>query len=238
MTKTNTAAKPAADKQGDAKDTVTLDNATGKPVEAAASTDAKPAADTPAADKQGDAAAATEAAAPAAEVVDPFANLPTITVGEDDNVLDLTQVDKHADPRKYAKVHADAVEGKLPIQRGWKYADAVFVPGHNRGGENGFKTGSVNGTISELVRRAGKQGISAQELVTAVRKAQIGNKRSVYCNGLPPVGWVEGWMNSAVRTNIVGVHPTKKAKPLVVAAKGTEATAEQDSAAKKLAANG
>lgn len=227
MTKTNTAAKSTESAAAtDTKTTapVTLDNATGQPV-----ADAKP----------GDAASASDAApAPAAEVVDPFANLPTITVGEDDNVLDLTQVEKHADPRKYAKVHADAVDGKLPIQRGWKYADAVFVPGHNRGGENGYKPGSVNGTISELVRRAGKQGISAQELVTAVRKAQIGNKRSVYCNGLPPVGWVEGWMNTAVRTNIVGVHPTKKAKPLVVAAKGTEATAEQDDAAKKLAANG
>lgn len=231
MTKTATASKSAEATKG-----VSLDKtpaaATDKPATAG-----QPAPD---GDKPADAPAdkPAEGAAPAAEVVDIFANLPIIKVGDDDGVLDLTGVENHADPRKYGKVHADATEHKLPIQRGWKHSDAMFVTGHNKGGENGFRPGSVYGTIADIVRRTGKSGVSAQELVTAVRKAQIGNKRSVYCNGLPPVGWVEGWLNSAVRKNIVGIHASKKAPALTVAdvaAKDTEATAAQQEEAKKTA---
>jgi hypothetical protein len=235
MTKTQNNAKSNAQTAEDkAKAAAAVQDAAGKPEKAEKSEGAHGEA---APGDQAQAAATTPADQP---VADPFANLPTITVGEDDNVVDLTAYgsqdgERHADPRKYAKVHAEAVEGKLPIQRGWKHAEAVFVPGRNQGGENGFKPGSVYGTIHELVRRAGKQGVSAQELVTAVRIKQIGNKRSVYCNGLPPVGWAEGWLNSAVTKNIVGIHASRKAKPLTVAAKGTEATDEQNADAKKAA---
>lgn len=193
-----------------------------------------PEADTPAADS----AVQPEAAATEAQAVkpDPFANLPHVKIGETENVLDLTGV-KTSDPRKYGKVHEDAVTQKLPVMRGWKHSAAVFIPGTNKGGENGFKPGSVYGTIADIVNRAGRSGVTAQELVTQLRQRQMGaNKRSHYCEALPPVGWSEGWISTAVTKNIVGVHPTKKAPALFTAPKDAEATPEQNAAAKKAAA--
>lgn len=187
-----------------------------------------------AADPVAGGATGTEPAAPEVKP-DPFANLPLVRVGETDNVIDFSGVATSA-PRKYGKIAEDAAKDNLPIQRGWKHMTAMFIPGTNKGGENGFKQGSVYGTIADIVKRAGKAGISAHELVSEVRKAQVGNKRSHYCDALPPVGWVEGWVNTAVTKNIVGVHTTKKAPALTiadVAAKGTEATDGQTKAVTK-----
>ena len=190
---------------------------------------------TPAA--QSGAATDGKGAEPTAETPkpDPFAGLKVVKVGEDDNVVDMSGLETSA-PRKYAKVAEDAAKDKLPLMRGWKHAQAVFVPGTNKGGENGFKPGSVYGTIADIVNRAGRSGISAQDLVTQVRQRQLGNKRSHYCEKLPPVGWAEGWINSAVNKNICGVHASKRAPALYVAAKDSEATDKQNADAKAKAA--
>ncbi len=164
-----------------------------------------------------------------------FDKLPRIKLADTNDVVDMTGMET-SPARKYEKVHADAVEGKLPIQRGWKHAGAVFTPGTNKGGENGWKPDSVYGTIADIVTRAGRSGITAQELVTQVRLRQIGNKRSFYCTGLPPVGWAEGWVNTAVTKNIAGIHATKRAPALVTAPKGEEATPAQNKAAEAIAA--
>jgi hypothetical protein len=147
---------------------------------------------------------------------DPFANLPLVKIGEDDKVLDMSGIPVN-NPFKYAKVQEDGAKDKLPIMRGWKHGQAVFIPGTYKGGENGFKAGSVYGTIADIVTRAGRSGITAQDLVTQVRQRQIGNKRSKYCEKLPPLGWAEGWVNTAVTKNIIGVHATKRAPALVIA---------------------
>lgn len=170
-------------------------------------------------------AAAAVAIAATAAVVDPFADLPTIKLGETDNVVDMTGV-KTSPTYKYDKVHAEALAARAPLQRGWKHATAMFTPGTNKGGENGFKAGSVYGTIQDIVTRAGKSGLAAHELVTQLRQRQIGNKRSKYCEALPPVGWAEGWINSAVTKNIAGIHATKRAPALFAA----PAPAEDDKA--------
>lgn len=146
-----------------------------------------------------------------------FAKLPTIKVHEDAEVVDMSGVEC-TNPYKYDKVHNDAIAEKLPVKRGWKHMQAMFIPGTNKGGENGFRQGSVYGTIQDIVNKAGRSGISAQALVTQVRQRQIGNKRSKYCDKLPPVGWAEGWIDTAVTKNIIGQHATKKAPSLLAPA--------------------
>jgi hypothetical protein len=164
-----------------------------------------------------------------------FNALPTITLHEDTTVVDLSSVPT-TQPYKYDKVHADAMTDRLPIRRGWKHASAMFVPGTNKGGENGFRAGSVYGTIADIANRAGRGGISAQALCTELRKRQIGNKRSKYCENLPPVGWAEGWVDTAVTRQIVGVHATKKAPALVAPAAPAEPKADPGKTAEQKAA--
>lgn len=149
----------------------------------------------------------------AQQAQDRFASLPTIRLHEAE-VLDLSSEAISA-PRKYAKVSEAAVAARMPTLIGWKYSAAMFVPGTTT---KEFRTGSVFGTIVEIVRRAGKAGIESYALATQLRTEQIGNKRSHYCDKLPPVGWAEGYINSAVQQNLIGVHPTKKAPALVAPA--------------------
>lgn len=178
---------------------------------------------------EGKAPESTGGDAPAAEEAkpDPFAELPRIKLADTEDVLDLTGVEGN-NPFKYAKGHEAAVAAKQPVQVGWKHSTAMFVPGTFKGGENGFRQGSVYGTIADIVTRAGRAGITAHELVTQVRIRQIGNKRSKYCEKLPPVGWAEGWINTAVTKNIIGVHATKRAPALMVPpAPAEEAKPEQ-----------
>lgn len=150
----------------------------------------------------------TEAARP-----DPFDGLPTVQLNEA-TVLDLSGVETSA-PRKYQKVNEAAIGAKMPIMSGWKHSAAMFVPGNVT---KEHRAGSVFGTIVDLVKRAGKAGIPSYELATELRRAQVGNKRSHYCEKVPPVGWAEGYINSAVTQGIIGVHATKKAPALAVAA--------------------
>lgn len=164
---------------------------------------------------EGTAPEGTSTETPAEEKPDPFADLPRITLADTPEVLDLTGVEGN-NPFKYAKAHEAAVALKQPVQVGWKHSTAMFIPGTNKGGENGFRAGSVYGTIADIVSRAGRAGITAHEVVAQVRIRQIGNKRSKYCEKLPPVGWAEGWINTAVTKNIIGVHATKRAPALMV----------------------
>lgn len=177
-----------------------------------------------------------EADKPADPPVDPFADLPTIRLHEAE-IQDLSGV-ATSNPRKYEKVAAEATAEHLPVVKGWKYETAVFVQGTNRAER---KPSSVHGTVAAIAAAAGKQGINAYEMAALVRKRQIGNKRSHYCDSLPPVGWAEGWINSAVTRGILAVHPTRKApalRPTQVAAAGTEATAQQNAEAKATGTNG
>lgn len=148
--------------------------------------------------------ASTEQAAP-----DRFANLPTVKLNEAE-VEDMSGL-AVSNPRKYQKISDAAIAARLPMQSGWKHTSAVFVPGAIT---KEYRAGSVFGTIQDAVKRAGKAGINSFELCAAVRRAQIGNKRSHYCTELPPVGWAEGYINSAVTQGIVGVHGTRKAPAL------------------------
>lgn len=160
---------------------------------------------------------------PEAEVqtpVDPFANLPIVRLGEAD-VTDTSGL-THSEARKYLKGHEAAIGAKMPIQPNWKYASALFQPGVVKES----RPGSVFHSIQDIVGRAGKAGITSYELATQLRKAQIGNKRSHYCTALPPIGWAEGYINSAVQQGMIKVHATKKAPALVVAAAQAEAKAE------------
>lgn len=159
-------------------------------------------------ESQGNATEQTEAQRP-----DPFAGLPTVQLAEA-TVLDLSSLETSA-PRKYTKVNEAAIGAKMPIMSGWKHSRAMFVPGNVT---KEHRAGSVFGTIVDIAKRAGKAGISSYEMATELRRAQIGNKRSHYCEKLPPVGWAEGYLNSAVTQGLIGVHATKQAPALAVAA--------------------
>lgn len=183
-------------------------------------------------------ALATQAAAqtgdqPEAKVVDPFADLPVITIGEATNVIDLSTLTQ-SPARKYEKANADAATDKLPCKRGWKHMQSVFTIGTNRGpGEDGYRPTSVFGTMRSIVQAAGKDGITGPDLATALRRAQIGNKRSHYCSGnLQPVGWAEGYIDHAASNSVLKKDPKRTGPALVAVAPVGDTT---DSAEKKAA---
>ncbi len=183
----------------------------------------------------GDGSATAEAAAP----VDPFADIPTVSIGDDVSFDDFSDTPT-ADPRKYATVHAAAVGDRLPTAKGWKYERAMLVPGTNR---KEFKQGSVYGTIQQIVQAAGRSGIPAYVVATKLRRLQVGNKRSHYCGTseggqLPPIGWAEGWLNTAITKSIAGVHPTKQAPALREEVTEGEANVNKAESQGRIAANG
>ena len=116
-----------------------------------------------------------------------------------DFMLRQAETTKDSAARKYARVHAEATAQQSPVVLGWKYKAVWFVAGPND--EN--KPDSVYGTIRALCAEAGRDGMDAAGLATALRHRQIGNTRSVYCDGLPPIGWAEGWIDTAVTKQIV-----------------------------------
>jgi hypothetical protein len=147
---------------------------------------------------------------PAERAAERLKSIPTVKLHEAE-VADLCG-EQTSNPRKYDKAHTAAVAARMPTQQGWKYSAAMFVPGTT---SREFRAGSVFGTIVDLVKRAGRAGIPSYELATQLRLAQIGNKRSHYCEKLPPVGWAEGYINSAVQQGLVNQHATKRAPALV-----------------------
>ncbi len=172
-------------------------------------------------DNSGSTSSATVAADPVTEApatetpVDPFADVPTVTIGEDVSFDDFTDT-ATADPRKYANVHAAAIADRLPTVVNWKHGAAMLTPGTNKAER---KPGSVYGSIQQIVNAAGRAAIPAYVVASRLRRMQVGNKRSHYCNAdsggaLPPVGWAEGWINTAITKGIAGVHPTKAAPAL------------------------
>lgn len=140
---------------------------------------------------EGEQSAPEQAAAP--EAKDPFADLPETTIG-DYKFRDLTLAET-SNPRKYESVQAAAREQRLPIKPNWKHATAMITIGSH---QREFRAGSVYGTIDQIVREYGRAGIPAYMLVTKLRQAQIGNKRSHYCTELPPIGWAEGWLDTFI----------------------------------------
>lgn len=179
----------------------------------------------------------TESQPEAQAAPDPFADVPVTRIGDDVEFQNFAEAEgiRNADPRKYAQVHAAAVGERLPTAKGWKHERAMLTPGTNR---KEFKPGSVYGTIQAIVQAAGRGGIPAYVVATMLRRAQVGNKRSHYCDGLPPVGWAEGWINTAITKNIAGVHPTKQAPALREEVTEGEVKANEAEAQGKLAANG
>lgn len=182
-----------------------------------------------ASDGEGDQPTA-EAAPPA----DPFADVPVTHIGDDVEFRDFTDT-ACSDPRKYAAVNAAARAERLPTAKGWKHERAMLVPGTNR---KELKPGSVYGTIQAIVQAAGRVGVPAYVVATRLREMQIGNKRSHYCEALPPVGWAEGWINTAITKSIAGVHPTKQAPALREEVTEGEANVNKANEQGKLAANG
>lgn len=177
--------------------------------------------------------AAVESATVAAPVAaDPFADIPVTRIGDDVSFKDFTDADT-SNPYKYESVHAQARANRSPMLLNYKHGKAMITAGTNR---KEFKQGSVYGTIQEIGNAAGRAGTPVYVLISQLRQAQIGNKRSKYCDKLPPVGWAEGWLNTAITKGIVGVHASKSAPPLTAEA---AAPAEGDSASEqKLVANG
>jgi hypothetical protein len=158
-----------------------------------------------------EAAKANEAESATETKVDPFANLPTTKLNGV-AVPDFSAMDTSA-ARKYEKVNTAARESKMPIMANWKHGNAIFVPG--RTVRENLRPGSVFATIVDIAKRAGRQGIASYEMASELRKAQLGNKRSHYCEKLPPVGWAEGYLNSAVTQGLIDIHGSRKADPLV-----------------------
>lgn len=188
---------------------------------------------------EGDASETTPDPKAEAAAVDPFADVPVVNIGDDVSFDDFTDT-ATADPRKYANVAAAAVAERLPTAKGWKHERAMLVPGTNR---KELKEGSVYGTIQQIVQAAGRGGIPAYVVATMLRRKQVGNKRSHYClkgdgGALPPIGWAEGWLNTAITKNIAGVHPTKQAPALRETVTEGEAAANAADAQGKIAANG
>lgn len=104
---------------------------------------------------------------------------------------------------KYAKVHKAAVDAGSPCKLGWKYGTAILALGTNR---NEKKPGTAHGIIQATVREAGDNGISGMELVPLVRVRAKTNTRSNFATGqTPPIGWAEGWIDSAVTQGILKV---------------------------------
>ena len=174
-----------------------------------------------------------ESAAPEA-AADPFADVPVTKIGDDVTFDDFTDT-QTSDPRKYASVQAAATAERLPTAKGWKHERVMLVPGMNR---KELKPGSVYGTIQQIVAAAGRAGIPAYVVATKLRRLQVGNKRSHYCEKLPPIGWAEGWLNTAITKNIVGVHPTKQAPALREEVTEGEVKANAAEAQGKIAAHG
>lgn len=171
---------------------------------------------------------------PTAEAApDPFADVPVTRIGDDVSFDDFSEV-AGSDPRKYGAVHAAAVAERMPTVKGWKHERAMLTPGTNR---RELKPGSVYGTIQAIVNAAGRAGIPAYVVATMLRRKQIGNKRSHYCDSLPPVGWAEGWINTAISKSIAGVHPTKQAPAIRATVTEGEAAANAADAQGKIAAN-
>jgi hypothetical protein len=111
---------------------------------------------------------------------------------------------------KYAEVHREAEAVGSPVRLGWKYRDAWFR--YCPGGDY-HAPASVYGTIFAIAKEAGLQGLSAADLATELRKRQVGNARSSYCDGMPPIGWAEGWIDTAVSNWIIKTRNPPKAQP-------------------------
>lgn len=165
---------------------------------------------------------------------DPFADVPVVSVGEDVSFDDFTDM-ATSDPRKYGNVHAAATADRSPTVKGWKHERAMLIQGSLR---KEFKAGSVYGTIQQIVQAAGRAGIPAYVVVAKLRRAQVGNKRSHYCEQLPPIGWAEGWINTAITKNIAGVHPTKEAPAIRTTVTEGEAKVNEAEAQGRIAAQG
>jgi hypothetical protein len=167
-------------------------------------------------------------------VVDPFAELPVVSRGDGVEFQDFTDVET-SNPRKYEAVNAAARADRSPTAKGWKHERAMLIPGSNK---KELKPGSVYGTIQQIVNAAGRTGIPAYVVANKLRRMQIGNKRSHYCEALPPVGWAEGWINTAITKSIVGVHASKQAPALRDEVTEGEANANKAEEQGKIAANG
>lgn len=161
---------------------------------------------------------------------DPFADVPVTMVGDEVSFRDFTDVPT-SNPYKYAQVDATARAQRLPMKADYKHGNKMITQGTNR---KEFKAGSVYGTIQAIGNAAGRAGTPVYVLLTQLRQAQIGNKRSKYCEQLPPIGWAEGWLDTAITKNIVGIHASKMAPAL-----GAEApAAAEGDEEQKLVANG
>jgi len=150
---------------------------------------------------------ADPAPAPAAVVVDPFADVPVIALDDDTTVQDLTDV-VGSPAYKYTERDAAARAERSPMLKNYKHGDKVLIPGNNH---KELRAGSVYSDIRAIVQSFGRAGVPVVKVITELRKKQIGNKRSKYCESLPPIGWAEGWLDTAITKGFVNIHATKTA---------------------------
>ena len=111
---------------------------------------------------------------------------------------------------KYDGVHAKASKANSPVLIGWKFKDCHFGAGTQpRSGG----TTSVYAAIKRLAGKAGPTGLTGSDLATRLRYDQQGNERSEYCQGLPPIGWAEGWIDTAVQRGLIDLLPSSLQHP-------------------------
>lgn len=104
---------------------------------------------------------------------------------------------RFAAPRKYAP-RLEKTAGKN-FDPAWAKCDATFTVGHAP------KTAtSVMGVIYSLVGAKENKGKTGKEFAAILRAYDFPNrKRSVYLDGLPPVGWAEGYIDGAVQKGYI-----------------------------------
>lgn len=136
---------------------------------------------------------------------------------------------KFAAPRKYAP-RVEKTQGKH-YDPNWAKCESTFVVGHPP------KTAtSVMGVIFSLVGAKENKGKTGKEFAAILRAYDFPNrKRSVYLDGLPPVGWAEGYIDGAVQKGYIvmlGADGKPVAKVAAPAAKAGEKAESAASAAK------
>lgn len=100
---------------------------------------------------------------------------------------------------KYETVHTAAMAAGSPVIIGWPNKERRFIAGKVPRG----RISSVYAAIQRIAAAAGDAGLTGAELATRLRTDQTGNPRSEYCAGLPPIGWAEGWIHTAIQKRLI-----------------------------------
>ena len=109
---------------------------------------------------------------------------------------------RFAAPYKYDELQSKNPNGD--VNATWAKRDATFTLGYAPKTET-----SVVGVIYGIV--GANPGIAAVALASKVRWADYPNRaRSKYLDGIPPIGWAEGYIDGAVSKGYLKAHEIHK----------------------------